>query len=293
LSTSYADLFQPTSWGFWNNEYLFARTQGSSNSFDKANAPISIQGGATGTCPTGNLVDAYEMADGTNFSWSNPTHAASPYANRDKRLGFTIFTNNEKYNNATTIDIWQGGTAAPPIFRSTKTGYYLKKYINQSLNLNAGGTANKAWSVMRLADFYLFYAEAMNEAYGPTAIPPGYTLSALQALNAVRARVAMPPVIASTASQLKARIIRERQIELAFEDARYWDLRRWKLAEDFLKRPIHGVTIVKNPTTGVFTYTPNVFVENRVFDATKMYLHPIPQTEIDKSGGVLMQNINW
>lgn len=294
LSTSYGNLFQPTSWALWNNEYLFARKQGVSNAFDAANFPISIQGGKTGTCPTGNLVDAYEMANGTDFSWSNPTHAASPYTNRDRRLGFTIFTNNELFNNATNLQIWEGGNAAPPVFFATKTGYYLKKYVNQTLNLNTGGTADKAWVVMRLADFYLFYAEAMNEAYGPQVIPPGYTLSAIQALNIVRARVSMPGLpLTLTSAQLRARIIRERQIELAFEDARYWDLRRWKLAESFLNSPIHGVKVVRNPNTGVFTYTPNVFVENRVFDASKMYLHPIPQTEIDRSGGVLIQNINW
>jgi hypothetical protein len=146
---------------------------------------------------------------------------------------------------------------------------------------------------MRLADFYLFYAEAMNEAYGPSVIPAGFTISAIEALNIVRNRVSMPPVNASTTNELRARIIRERQIELAFEDARYWDLRRWKVAENYLNRPIRGVTIVKDPVSGVFTYTPNVFVENRVFDATKMYLHPIPQTEINKAGGVLLQNINW
>jgi hypothetical protein len=293
LAASYGDLFQPTSWGIWNNEYLFARKQGSSNAFDTANFPISMQGGKTGTCPTADLVDAYEMSDGTNFSWTNPIHAASPYIKRDKRLGFTIFTNDEKFNNAKNIQIWTGGTDAPPIFRATKTGYYLKKFINQSLNLNTGGTAEKAWSVMRLADFYLFYAEAMNEAYGPLVIPPGYSISALEALNAVRTRVSMPSLSALTTTQLREKIIHERQIELAFEDARYWDLRRWKVAENYLNRPIHGVTIVKDPITGLFTYTPNVFVENRVFDATKMYLHPIPQTEIDKAGGVLVQNINW
>jgi hypothetical protein len=293
LSTSYGDLFQPAAWGVWNNEYLFARKQGASNSFDAANTPISIQGGKTGTCPTANLVDAYEMANGTNFDWNDPIHAASPYANRDKRLGFTIFTNNEKFNNTKTLEMWNGGSDVPPIFRGTKTGYFLKKYINQTLNLNTGATAQKAWSVMRLADFYLFYAEAMNEAYGPSVIPPGYTLSALQALNIVRNRVSMPAVTASNTLELKDKIIHERRIELAFEDARYWDLRRWKMAEKYLNRPIHGVTIAKDLITGTFTYTPNVFVENRVFDATKMYLHPIPQTEINKAGGVLLQNINW
>lgn len=294
MATSYADLFQPTSWGSWNNEYLFARKFSAFNSFDAANFPISIQGGKTGTCPTAELADAYEMSDGTPFSWSNPTQAASPYTGRDKRFSYTILTNNEKFNNATTIELWDGGNAAPPVYHATKTGYHLKKYINQTLNINTGTTAPKAWSVMRLADFYLFYAEAMNEAYGPDVLPSGYSLTALQAINLVRARVSMPALPAGmTHDQFKSKIIHERQIELAFEDARYWDLRRWKIAENYLNGPIHGVKIAKDPTTGVFTFTPNVVVENRIFDPSKMYLHPIPQSEIDKSGGVLKQNANW
>ncbi len=103
ISATYEGLFQPTSWGVWNNEYLYARKFTAFNSFDAANFPISMKGGKTGTCPTANLVDSYEMADGTSFDWSNPTHAASPYTGRDPRLSKTIFTNNEKFNNADTL----------------------------------------------------------------------------------------------------------------------------------------------------------------------------------------------
>jgi len=291
LSTNYADLFQPTSWGVWNNEYLFARKFSAFNSFDAANFPISLPGGKTGTCPTSELVDAYEMSDGTPFSWSNPAHAAAPYTNRDKRLTASILTNNEKFNNAITIQGWVGGDAGPGIYHASKTGYYLKKYINQSLDLNTNKTGPKIWSVMRLGEFYLYYAEAMNEAYGPEVLPTGYTLTALAALNTIRTRVSQPALSGLDFNQLKSRIIQERRVEMAFEDVRYWDLRRWKVAENYLNTDIHGVRIAKDSTT--FTYTPNVVVERRVFDASKMYLHPIPQTEIDKASGVLKQNPNW
>ncbi len=160
-------MFQPASWGVWNNEYLFGRKFSAFNSFDAANFPVSVKGGKTGTCPTGDLVDSYEMANGTTFSWSNPTQAATPYTGRDPRLTATVFVCGEKFNNATEIEGWIGGNAGPGIFRASKTGYYLKKYINQTLDLNTGATAPKIWSVMRLGEFYLFYAEAMNEAYGP------------------------------------------------------------------------------------------------------------------------------
>ncbi len=294
LSSTYSALFQPSSWGVWNNEFLFARKFSAFNSFDAANFPISIKGGKTGTCPTADLVDAYEMADGTAFSWSNPTQAAAPYTGRDPRLSATVFVCGEKFNNAAVIEGWTGGNAGPGIYHASKTGYYLKKYINQSLDLNSNATAPKIWSVMRLGEFYLFYAEAMNEAYGPDYKPSGYTLSALEALNKIRTRAGMPVVAGGiTKDDLTARIRHERQIELAFEDVRFWDLRRWKIAENYLNGSIHGVIITRNATTGALSYTPNVEVEKRVFEPAKMYLHPIPQSEIDKAQGVLIQNPNW
>lgn len=294
LSSSYTTLFPTNSTqGNWNNEFLFARKFGAFNSFDAANFPISIKGGKTGTCPTADLVDSYEMADGSPFSWSNPTHAAAPYTGRDPRLSATVFVCGEKFNNATVIESWVGGNAGPGVFHASKTGYYLKKFVNQSLDLNSNATAAKVWPVMRLAEFYLFYAEAMNEAYGPDAKPIGFTMSALEALNRIRTRAGMPVIPAGISkNDLTSKIRHERHIELAFEDVRYWDLRRWKVAENHLNSDIHGVLVVKDPITGSFTYSTNV-VEKRIFDASKMYLHPIPQSEIDKAQGVIVQNPNW
>lgn len=293
LNSTYSGLFQPTSWGVWNNEYLFARKFAAFNTFDAANFPVSVKGGKTGTCPTGDLVDAYEMVNGTAFSWSNPAHAAAPYTGRDPRMSATVFVCGEMFNNATVIESWVGGNVGPGKYLASKTGYYLKKFINQTLDLNTDAKAPKIWPVMRLGEFYLFYAEAMNEAYGPETKPAGFTLSALEALNRIRTRAGMP-LIASGISKddLTNKIRHERRIELAFEDVRYWDLRRWKVAENYLNTDIHGVVVTKNAENGSFTYETKV-VEKRVFDATKMYLHPIPQSEIDKAQGVLIQNPNW
>ncbi len=293
LNTTYSGLFQPTSWGVWNNEYLFARKQSSFNTFDAANFPVSVKGGKTGTCPTGDLVDAYEMADGTSFSWSNPAHATTPYAGRDPRMSATVFVCGEMFNNATVIESWVGGNAGPGVYRASKTGYYLKKFINQTLDLNTDAKAPKIWPVMRMGEFFLFYAEAMNEAYGPEAKPAGFTMSALEALNRIRTRAGMPGIASGISKDdLTNKIRHERRIELAFEDVRYWDLRRWKIAENYLNTDIHGVVVTKNAGSGSYSYETKV-IEKRVFDVTKMYLHPIPQSEIDKAQGVLIQNPNW
>ena len=305
LSTSYAGIFNAIT---WNNEYLYAKAA-TNNTFEIANFPISVSKGSTGTCPTADLVDDYENKDGTPFSWTtfqtafNAAKAAnkalpSPFDNRDYRLKMTILTNMDKFNAVTPIECYEGGAAGQPKFHATKTGYYLKKFTNQNLDLTQNQTSVHYWPYMRLGDFYLFYAEAMNEVYGADAKPAGYTLSALTALNTVRRTgrndVKMPLITAGKSKDAFRTIVKhERRIEMAFEDARYWDLRRWKESEIYLNTKIHGVKITKNSDdTNDFKYEP-MDVENRIFDAAKMYFYPIPQTEIDKAAGVLVQNPNW
>jgi len=295
LQSTYAALFQMKT--VWSNEFLFARKFGVFNSFEVANFPVSIPGGKTGTCPTADLVDDHEMLDGTPFSWSNPVHAANPYNNRDPRLKLNILTNLDKFNAVTPIECWTGGSAGPNVFLGTKTGYYLKKYVNQALDLTKGQTGAKILSVMRLGEFYLFYAEAMNEAYGPDADPMGYGMTALAAINKIRngrTDVKMPSLLPGlTKDEFRQKLMHERRIELAFENVRYWDLRRWKIAENYLNNDIHGVVITKVSDVPLTFSYQNKVVEKRVFDATKMYLYPIPQTEIEKASGVLTQNPNW
>ena len=297
LEAKYADLFKKKS--SWSKEFLFVKKMSAFNSYDIANYPISINGGKTGTCPSQNLVDAYEMSSGDEyeFSWDNPVHAANPYENRDPRLRMTIYVNGDLYStqspNNITLECWEGGNSAFPIRYSSKTGYYLKKYVNPDLDIKLGKTDTKTWIYMRMADFYLYYAEAMNEFYGdPSLTNTEFQMSALEAINEVRGRsdVNMPPVTETDPELFKKRLVNERRVELAFEEARFWDVKRWMYGQEFNK-DLKGVTVVPNGD-GTFTYTPKV-VEKRVFDESKMYLYPIPQSEINKSNGVLKQNVNW
>lgn len=131
----YSDLFNDT-----NNkvaEVILARATGENGDFEKANFPMGVEGGRTSTCPTQNLVDAYEMTDGSAFDWSNPDMKANPYANRDPRMGMTIVYNNMKWpvNN---VEIWEGGANGLPIENATTTGYYLQKYVNNSISFESG-----------------------------------------------------------------------------------------------------------------------------------------------------------
>ncbi|MEY2834525.1 MAG: hypothetical protein RLZZ557_187 [Bacteroidota bacterium] len=274
-----------------SNEVIFEKRYPASNTWEALNYPIGYQTGRSGTGPSQNLVDAYEMRTGIPFDWKNPVHAADPYANRDPRLLMTVIVNNSAWKG-TNVQLWEGGLNGKPLFRASKTGYYLKKYVDETLNLGTGQTSAKQWIYFRLSEIYLNYAEAMNEAFGP-GVPDTLKITALQAVNAVRTRagVAMPVIPAVVSKEeLREKIRNERRVELAFEDHRFWDVRRWMIGENTLGAMIRGVKIIRE-SNGTFKYTP-IDLEKRVFQE-KMYLYPIPQSEIVKSNGNIVQNPGW
>jgi hypothetical protein len=266
-----------------SNETIWAVRYTANNTMESLNYPIGTPGGGSGVTPTDDLVSAYE--------YTGPAVAGHPYANRDPRLYYSIVTNDTTWNSR-TIDESAGGTDDMSKTNASKTGYYLKKFLNDNLNLVQGGTQVHNWPVFRYGEVLLEYAEAMNEAYGPDNAG-SFTMTARQALNMVRARtgVNMPPVTVTDVASFRAAVKHERRIELAFEDYRYWDLLRWNDAASVLSQPVHGVTVTKDGS-GNFSYG-QVEVENRVFDASKMYYYPFPQTEVIKSQGVLVHNPGW
>lgn len=264
-------------------ETIWAIRLGATNDLEKKNYPIGTPGGNSGITPSQNLASAYEYKDTPDPD--------DPYANKDPRFAFSIVTNNSTWNER-PIEIWAGGSDGWNKTNTSKTGYYLKKFLNDNLNLIQNETKLRSWIVFRYAEILLNYGEAMNEAYG-TDNDNGWGLSARQAVNAVRSRpdIGMPPVTAASQAEMRDKIKHERRIELVFEGHRYWDLLRWKDAESVLNQPLKGVKVT-NAGNGLFNYA-EFTVENRVFIAPKMYYYPIPQTEISKSKGVLQQNPGW
>ncbi|GAA3912333.1 RagB/SusD family nutrient uptake outer membrane protein [Chitinophaga oryziterrae] len=256
-----------------SNETIYAIREPASNLFETSNYPIATSGGKSGVTPSQNLVADYE--------YTGTPDPANPYANRDPRLGYSVVTNGSTWNGR-TINIAAGGTDDMANTNSSRTGYYLKKFVNDGLNLIQGQTVVHTWIVFRYGEILLEYAEAMNEAYGPDN-DNGYGLTARAAINMVRSRTGVNMPAVTTTTDFIAAVKHERRIELAFEDHRYWDLIRWKDAAVALNAPLQGV----HSDYTVFN------VENRVFDANKMYYYPFPQSEISKSGGVLKQNPNW
>lgn len=268
LASSYADLFKND---FQNKEYIFVRRYAANSDFEKSNFPVSF-GGKGGTNPSQNLVDDYEMLDGTPFDWNDPAKAAQPFENRDARLGATILMNMAPFKGKKVATYPEGADASPNP-NATKTGYYLRKFLNEDVNIQTGGSsAGHVVPLFRLAEIYLNYAEALNEC-DPTN--PDIALY----LNKVRNRASLPNVSALSQEQMRAVIQHERRVELAFEEHRSWDVRRWKIASSTLGAPLMGVQIERKPLGG-YTYMP-VKVEQRVFQP-KMYWYPIPQSEVLK-----------
>jgi hypothetical protein len=280
-----------------NNEIIISRMTANGNTVEKQNGPVSITGGEGGTCPTLDLVNDYEMADGTPFEWNNPVHANNPFAGRDPRFAKSILYNGATWMSGTVIETFDGGKDLTGV-RATRTGFYLRKFLNINARWNAPtGTSPHCFPLIRYAEVLLNYAEAMNEAYGPDVDPKSYGLTARDAVRMIRQRAGLTGNIDLSASvpngnqaKMREAIRHERRIELVFEEHRHLDARRWKIAETVFNKPVSGLTIVKNTNDNTYTYTPKT-VENRVF-SSNMYLYPFPQTEISRNPN-LVQNTGW
>lgn len=285
LASDYNKLFlAPES--YLNKEIIFYLRHANSNILEAWNYPIGTAGGSSGVAPTQNLVDAYEKLSGWDSS--------NPYDKVDPRLQKTIVVNNSTWNGR-TIESYVGGKDGPDKKQASRTGYYLKKFLSPNLALTGSNPERsmKAWIFFRYAEAYLNYAEAMNEAFGPDYTDATYTMSACEAINKVRQRpdINLPKIQAGLdKNEFREIVKRERRVEFAFEDHRAWDLRRWKDG-DKLAETIRGVRITKK-LDDTYSYDFSYPVEDRVF-SEKMYLYPIPQSEINKNSEVLKQNPLW
>lgn len=288
-------------WGhntFTNPEFIFVLGTQADNSFEKNNYPVGVENGNSGNCPTQSLVDAYEYkADGTTFKEKYPGNvnitAENPYDGLDPRFELTVVKNGDLWPSNTTqqlkMEIYQGGFNGAPKYGATPTGYYLKKFVDGSCITTANNptTARHNWIVMRLAEVYLNYAEAMYNYYGNADAVGEFGLSANAAINVLRNRsdIMMPEF--SGNDGFEERYMRERMVELAFEGHRFWDVRRWKKGAEFFKSvevaelsmESNGDIILKRVT------------KSRLWDE-KYNLYPIPQSERQKNGN-LTQNPNW
>lgn len=298
LYTSYPNIFLwNISGAAYNNEVIFATSTSNEASVETNNAPVSYDGANGRTNPTQELVDAFEMKT-TGRPITDPAsgyNAASPYANRDPRLGFAVMYNGSTFKGK-TVDTFDGGKDAPGVnVNATKTGYYMRKFLAEAAVWNSTSNTNvrKPWVIFRYAEILLNYAEALNEAQGTGALA-----EILKSVNAVRSRagVAMPALqttnpagagyVIPSKEELRKRIHNERRVEFCFEEQRFYDVRRWKEGETTFNKSVTGMLVTK---TGATTFNYQRFtVENRIFTA-KNYLYPISREELNKAS-LLQQN---
>ena len=284
-------------WGhdaFYNQELIFGLGRGEFNSFEMANYPIGVENGSSGNCPTQSFVDQYEYQDnGETFAQRYPgsidLKAVNPYEGLDPRFALTVVRNGDEWptngSQKKAIEIFQGGFNAAPKYGATPTGYYLKKYVDGSCVTTADNqtTRRHTWILFRLGEFYLDYAEAVFNATG-SANDATYGLTANEAVNVLRARPSVNmPAFNEDGEAWVARYERERLVELAFENHRFWDVRRWKKGPQYF-RAIQVANISANLQLTRSTVT-------RQWD-DKYYFYPIPQSELKKNPN-LTQNAGW
>ncbi|MBU2884949.1 RagB/SusD family nutrient uptake outer membrane protein, partial [Gilvimarinus agarilyticus] len=245
--------------------------------------------------PTQNLVDAFPMDNG--YPITDPSSGfdpSDPYTGRDPRLRQFIIVNGDTFgasggvvNTAVDGDTNDGLNQSE---NATRTGYYLRKLLRSDVNLDPNATNGQAHldPHIRYTEIYLIYAEAANEAFGPTGTG-GNAYSAVDVISAIRQRAGLgtagtDPYLTlaqGSTEDMRELIKNERRLELCFEGFRFWDLRRW---EEDLTEAALGVRI-ENGNHQVIS------VENRVFDDYMIY-GPVPFNEMLKYGA-LEQNMGW
>lgn len=298
----------------WNNEIIWARNNCSFWSFE-ANAPRFCNGWS-GWDPTQNIVDDYFTSKGlpiadepyadkdpdyttegtcaTTIGYA-PKGTSNMYVNRESRFYVSICFDNSKWvatKNAATCELYFGGNTGHTgkTRNYSTTGYILRKYSNPSVDWkNSQNVSNRQQALFRLAEIYLNYAEALNECEARDVD------EVLKYVNKVRERAGLPgygdgPEFIMLKSKekeaIRELIRRERRIELAFENHRFYDVRRWKIMEE-TDKCIYGLNIFA--TRPLFYQV--IKTEDRPHDF-KYYLWPIPQSEIYKNKR-LVQNPGW
>jgi len=263
----------------------------------QSNSPNGWHGWG-GAGPIGQFVDAYEMSDGSKFDWSNPAHKAEPYANRDPRFYATVLYNGGYYKPrpsdviaADPLGLVQTGFYEQPDgtylggldtkdgidnWNAMPTGYYLRKFIDPKVDITVE-IQKLPWKAFRYAEIMLNYAEACIEL--------GEEPEAILYLNKIRTRAGMPDITAS-GQALKDEYRYERRFELAFEQHRFFDVRRWMIASEAYTN-VEGIKITYNLLPGggyappVYEKNPDTW-ENREFK-NNWYLLPITIAEMSRN----------
>ena len=272
--------YDPPTWGSWLDG-LYTVAEGGWNSVD----------------PTQSMVDAYETTNGLAINDDPAYDADRPYENRDPRFYASVIYPGETWNDRIFNSLEPVGP--DEYYNSSKgnrsrTGYCLRKYcapLSELPNPDPADVQGVNFIVIRYAEVLLTYAEALIEQNKDLS-------AAIDVINEVRSRVNMPPVTEINQAGLRKRVRNERRVELAFEGLRWYDMKRWKIADEVMNGPVYGVRPgTVNMTTGEVTFSSTSHItvgDERVFRDDRDYYFPIPQEDIDSNAALQgNQNPNW
>ena len=260
-----------------------------------------------GNTPIQALIDDYQMLDGSDFSWDDPDKAKAPYENRDPRLNGTIlhdgspwqerpkdikkYDKNNKIQTISKIKL-PNGNVVPGVdtrnspnedWNGTYTGYYLKKYLRDDVNHGTSTKQQGIWYYFRYTEVLLNYTEA--------SIELKEYADARQALNKIRTRAGMPTYSSSvTGEELMEEYRNERRVEMAIEGQRFFDLRRWMIAQDVMNENVKRIVITAEATDRAdrntyqnYTYEVEEIGPGSRSWEDKMYFQPIPKDEMNRN----------
>ena len=252
-------------------------------------------------CPTKEFFDMFEMKNGVAFDWNNPEHAKHPFEKRDPRLYENFILTGDRYNGriAYMFEEKPGDAVNYPKGIDWKQGRMHQLSLVTGLACRKWGLDRTTasynrpvqWPIIRMAEVYLNYAEALNEYNG------GPTPEAYDAIDKVRSRVEMPGLNRTmTQEEFRAAVLHERAVEFAYEEVRFFDLIRWKMY-NVLETPLHGLHVYQNKKTKAIECEPFELTKyTRVWWKSgwdpRMCLSAFPSKEVNKGYG-LIQNPGW
>ncbi|MFB2117990.1 RagB/SusD family nutrient uptake outer membrane protein [Parapedobacter sp. 2B3] len=303
---SYRDVFLEP----WNNEMIFVRSDWVSLEWERFCTP-RFGGGWSGMAATQQQVDAYFMANGKAIDDNGSGYTESGFTNTDGKYTnagtFSMYANREPrfyasivYNGSEWINTEEGvqiiglhrngNSGSQGSVDYSRTGYLVKKNIHPNANPRLNKGVRRPYPLIRLAEIYLNYAEALNE------YSPGHA-DILNYINLVRERAGIPqygtPGLPAPGGQdaVRTLIRKERRVELAFETHRFFDVRRWKIAQQTEGGDFYGMDVLKGESISDPEFYKRTVFEKRV-SHPEYALWPILQAEIDRNNSIV-QNHDW
>ena len=310
---NYGDLFlqQTSEEVIMSRQFLTSRGWSDGGPFGLFNGPNGYHNWG-GNTPIQNLIDDYRMADGSKFDWSNPVHAAKPYANRDPRFYASILydgapwrtrpTDAQKFEPNNMIETFRAltyvdsGTTKVVAGLDTRdgpiedwnggySGYYIRKFVDPTVD-HQFVVQQVPWIFFRYAEIVLNYAEA--------SIELNELGDAMTALNQIRRRAGMPEFSGLDQATLRDESRNERRVEMAFEEQRFFDVRRWMIAPQVFSKNAGGINIYLDGDSPTDRSTWRNYryqtydVQQRAWN-DKMYFMPIRLDELNRNN-LLKQN---